>query len=139
VPNDARVLSWSVVEAGGAAGAVEIRILVALEDDYRAYREVIAAGIRVGYPRAEVTTSALVALEEEVRRFDPHVVICNLPAGCCEDRIGWVELSLHPTQPAVVCIDGHYSKRDNLTIEVLLQVLDEVEQLIRANRAFRIL
>jgi hypothetical protein len=105
-----------------------------LEDDYRAYREVIAAGIRVSYPRAEVATSALDGLEEEVRRFDPHVVICSLPAGYCEDRIGWVELSLHPTRPAVVCIDGHYSQRNNLTIEVLLRVLDEVEQLIQANR-----
>jgi hypothetical protein len=111
-----------------------------LEDDYRVYREVIAAGIRVSHPRAEVAASALDALQEEVRRFDPHVVICSLPAPAGrENRTGWVELSLHPTRPAVVCIDGRYSKRNNLTMEVLLGVLDEVEQLIPASRAFRIL
>ncbi len=110
---------------------VEIRILVALEDDYRAYREVIAAGIRVSRPGAEVTASALDALEEELRRFDPHLVICSLPAVAGPgDRIGWVELPMHPTRPGVICIRGRYSMRNPLTMKVLLQVLDEVEQLI---------
>jgi hypothetical protein len=35
------------------------RILVALEDEYRAYREMIAAGIEVLRPYAEVTASGV--------------------------------------------------------------------------------
>jgi hypothetical protein len=72
-----------------------LRILVSLEDDYRTYREVIAAGIRILRPRAEVVTAELDALKDEVRRFDPHVVICSLPASAGHgDILGWVEHSL---------------------------------------------
>ena len=35
-----------------------------------------------------------------------------------------------PSQPSVVCIDGRYSEHNNPTLENLLRVLDEVEQLI---------
>jgi hypothetical protein len=45
---------------------VEIRILVALEDDYRAYRETIASALRILRPGAEVATSGPDTLEEEV-------------------------------------------------------------------------
>jgi hypothetical protein len=117
---------------GGSGRAVALRILVSLEDDYRTYREVLAAGIRILRPRAEVVTAELDALnKDEVRRFDPHVVICSLPASAGHgDILGWVDLSLQTSRPTVVCIDGRYSERTNLTLEELQRVLDEVEHLI---------
>jgi hypothetical protein len=36
----------------------------------------------------------------------------------------------NPTQPSVVCIHGRYSEHNNPTLEELLSVLDEVEQLL---------
>ena len=57
-------------------GGADIHILVALEDDYRAYRETIAAVLRVLRPHAEVKSTTLEALEDELERFDPQVVIC---------------------------------------------------------------
>jgi hypothetical protein len=103
--------------------------LVALEDDYRAYREVIAVGIRVRRRHAEVVTATLGALEEELRRFDPHVVICSLPAPAGDKaRLGWVELSLYPAQHARVRIGGRYSEHNNITLEDLLGFLDEAEK-----------
>ncbi len=109
-----------------------MRILVCMENDYRAYREVIAAGIRILRPGAEVVAAELDALNEEVRRFAPHLVICSLPATAgYGDILGWIELPLEsPWQPAVLCIDGRYSEQNNPTLEKLLRVLDEVEQLI---------
>ena len=109
-----------------------MRILVCLENDYRTYREVIAAGIQILRPHTEVVTAELDVLQEEVRHYDPHLVICSLPANAGNgDIICWVELSLEsPTQPTVVCIDGRYSEHSNPTLEELLRVLDEVEQLL---------
>ena len=107
-----------------------MRILVCLENDYRTYREVIAAGIQILRPHTEVATAELGVLEEKVRLFDPHLVICSLPATAGNgDIVCWVELSLeNPTQPSVVCIDGRYSEHNNPTLEELLRVLDQVEQ-----------
>jgi hypothetical protein len=34
------------------------------------------------------------------------------------------------TEPSVVCVDGRYSEHNNPTLEELLRVLDEVEQLL---------
>jgi hypothetical protein len=117
-----------------ATRAVEIRILVALEEEYRAYREVIAAGIRLLRPHIEVATSGLDALEEEIARFNPHVVICSLPATVSTgDRVAWVELSLDPDRPTVVRIGGRYSERNNPDLEALLKVVDEAEQLLRGS------
>jgi hypothetical protein len=105
---------------------------VALDDDYRAYREVIATGIRLVRPNIEVATTGVDALEEEVARLDPHVVICNLPATAGSgERVPWVELSLDPTRPSVVCIGESYSERSNPTLEALLQVIDEVDRTMR--------
>jgi hypothetical protein len=60
--------------------AADIRILVALEDDYRAYRDVIAVGIHALRPHTEVTNAALKKLEEEVGRLEPDVVISSVAA-----------------------------------------------------------
>ena len=109
-----------------------MRILVCLENDYRTYREVIGAGIQILRPHTEVVTAELDMLKEEVRHFDPHLVICSLPATACNgDIVCWVQLSLErPTQASLVCIDGRYSEHHNPTLEDLLTVLDEVEQLL---------
>jgi hypothetical protein len=109
-----------------------LRILVCLENDYRTYREVIAAGIQILRPHTEVVTAELDSLKEEVRHFDPHLVICSLPVTAgYRDIVCWVELSFErPTQPSVVCVDGRYSEHNNPTLEELLRVLDEVEQIL---------
>ena len=91
----------------------------------------IAAGIQVLRPQVEVATSGLDALEEEKARLDPHVVVCCLPATMGPgDRVAWVELSIDPTQPTVICVDGRYSEVRNPVLEVLLGVVDEVERLV---------
>jgi hypothetical protein len=106
-----------------------MRILVAIEDEYRIYRKMIAAAILILRPRVEVETAGLDALEEQIARFDPHLVICSRlntidPGG----RPTRIELSLCPTQPTKVCIGGRFFERSNPALETILEVIDEVER-----------
>jgi F420-dependent methylenetetrahydromethanopterin dehydrogenase len=111
-----------------------MRVLVAFEDDYRAYREVIAATIGVLRPHAEVQAASLEALGERIERFDPHLVVCSRPNTWDPGgRLAWVELSVDLLRPTKICVGGSYSERINPTLEVLLMVIDEVEELIRMN------
>jgi F420-dependent methylenetetrahydromethanopterin dehydrogenase len=108
---------------------VAARILVAFEDEYLAYREVIAAAIRVLRPGAQVESANLDALAQEIERLDPHVVICTRPNTVDPGRRpAWVVLPTDPTRPARICIGGRYSERVNPRIEVLLGIVDEVEE-----------
>jgi hypothetical protein len=112
----------------------DIRILVAFVEDYRAYQDVVGVGIRVLRPHAEVETSSLDALVEHIERFDPELVICSgheaIHSG---GRRAWVELSMDPLQPTRIWVGGRYSERTNPTVDVLLAVIDEVEELIQTN------
>ncbi len=103
--------------------------MVAFEDAYLAYREVIAAAIRVLRPGAQVESANLDVLAQEVERLDPHVVICSRPNTVDPGRRpAWVVLPTDPTRPARICIGGRYSERANPTVEVLLRIVDEVEE-----------
>jgi hypothetical protein len=131
----------SKVGANTHKGQVDIllRILVAFEDDYPTYRETIAAAIQVlRRPRVEVHSAELRTLGDYIERFDPQLVICTRantvdPGG----RPAWVELSVDPLKAAKVCVGGRYSERTNPTLEVLLSVIDEVEELIRTDEDLR--
>ncbi|HEX6711225.1 MAG TPA: hypothetical protein VF068_12915 [Rubrobacter sp.] len=106
---------------------------MALEDSYRTYRDVIAAAIQISRPDVEVECVELDALEEKVRYFNPHLVICSLPPTAdFEETPGWVELSLVLSRPTMVFIKGrHVEQSSRIGLEQLLSVLDEVEQLTR--------
>jgi hypothetical protein len=118
--------------------ATDIRILVALEDDYRAYREVIAVGINALRPHTEVTSVGLAELEVELARLDPDVVMSSVAAGSgLGERLAWVELSLDPARPSIVCVGGRYSERINPGLEALLEVVDEAERLFESENTGR--
>jgi hypothetical protein len=117
---------------------VAARILIAFEDEHRVYREAIAGAIRVHRPHAQVETAGPGALAEEVERLDPHLVVCSRPNTVDPGgRPAWVELPIDPIRPARVCVGGRYSERTNPTLDVLLGVIDEVEELIRTNKDLR--
>ncbi len=116
----------------------QIRILVAFEEDYRAYRDTIAAGIQLLRPHAEVETGSLEALGEHIERFDPHLVVCTQPNTVDPgSRPAWVELSVGTLQTTKVCVGGRYSERTNPTLEVLLAVIEEVKELVQTNNDLR--
>jgi hypothetical protein len=52
-------------------------VLVAFEDARRAYREAIARALGPLRPALEVRPAALAQIGRELRRFEPHVVVCS--------------------------------------------------------------
>ncbi len=103
-----------------------MRILVSFEDDYRAYRDVIAAGIRILRPQAEVETTVLDALEEETTRFEPDVVICSR-SSAADSKVGpaWIELSLDPLRPSNIRVGDRRWTSTNPTLQELLGMIDD--------------
>ena len=109
-------------------------MLIAIEDEYRAYREVIAAGIGALRPGVEVASVGLEGLEGALARLDPRVVICSGPEPAGAGREAWVELPLEPIRPMKVRRGGGQSESSDSTLEGLLAVLDEAEQLSGTER-----
>ena len=110
-----------------------MRILVSFEDNYRAYGGVIAAGIRILRPHAEVGTADPDALEEETARFEPEVVICCRPSATdSNDGPAWIELSLDPLRPSNIRVGDRRWESTNLTLEESLGIIDEPLSNIRA-------
>lgn len=101
-----------------------------MEHEYRAYREVIAAGIETLRPGIEVTTVGLDKLDEELARLDPQVVVSSgsEPAKTGV-RLAWVELPLDPIHQMKVCRGGRGPEEADPTLEGLLAVVDEAEML----------
>ena len=112
-------------------------MLIAIEDEYRAYREVIAAGLEALRPGTEVAAVGLDQLDAELARLEPQVVVCSRPGSLAEaeGRLAWVELSLDTTRPTKVSVGGRRSESVNPTLETLLAVIDEAEGLPRTPSA----
>jgi hypothetical protein len=116
-----------------------MRILVAFEDNYRAYACALATAISAARPRLDVATVGLEALQMEVARLDPHLVICSLPnpaAAVQEGRLSWVQLSVDPHQPSKFCLlNGRRWESLNPSLEELLGVVEETESLLLSSTA----
>ena len=96
---------------------VRTRVLVAYEEDYRAYREAIAAGGRLLRPRAEVRTAATDELGAELERFDPQVFVCGVPGRPDPgDVLAWVELPPGVGRPARVRVGDERREHVGLTL-----------------------
>ena len=106
-----------------------MRILVAVKP--RMYREVLALLLHRNRPEAEVLISPPEALDEEVRRFNPHLVVCSegavpdIPPGVlCR-----VEIMVSDGLDARIGLDGQVAESKDLSIEDLLAVVDEAEKM----------
>ena len=115
---------------------IGVRILVAFEDTYRAYGDAIVCAIRSTYPRLEVVAVPdLRELQAEVALLDPHLVITSrsshpAPLASRRGRLSWVELSVDPNQPSLICIDGQRRESLNPSLEELLDVVEDTESML---------
>jgi hypothetical protein len=108
-------------------GGAEMRVLVAFEEAYYLYREMIAAVLRALRPGFEVKSITLEVLERELARLDPEVVICSGHKEVeSSPRLAWIEFSVDPFKPTKISVGGRHIERTNPTVEELLEVIDEV-------------
>ncbi len=106
-----------------------MKILVAFEDNYRSYREVIAEVIMSLRPRMEVRPARQEDLEEELASYTPDLVICGCSnAGYSRDRAAWVELSTTTDQLVAICLGGQQRKSEAPALNELLSIIDETDE-----------
>jgi hypothetical protein len=108
---------------------------MALEDEYRAYRKVSAAGVKPMRPGAQVSTTLPAPIEEEAARFDPQVIICG-GSGAADpgNATTWIGLFTGPSLPTVVRLGGRRFEQCNPALEALLAIVDETGRLAEAKK-----
>jgi hypothetical protein len=117
---------------------VRMRVLVALEDEYRTYMEAMVAAIREFRPDIEVVaiTGGSEDLEAGVTRLDPQLVICNppVPENPVGERLALIELSPDSTRATNFRVGERRWQSMNPTLGEILSVVDETKGLFRASR-----
>lgn len=121
--------------AGEEPEAVKVKILMSYEESHLSYRDVVAEVIRELRPQTEVRTVYLRALEDEIDRVDPHLVICSRPNSIDPGgRAAWITLAPEPDAVSEACVAGRRRVLDNPGLEVLLEVVDETAEMVRTRR-----
>lgn len=117
---------------------VEMRVLVAFEDEYRGLRESIAFVFGAVRPGDELEVADLGTLRRRAAGFDPHLVIASIPNVVAPGGMAaWVALSPDPHRPSRVCVGGRQWQVLNPSMEDLLSIAEEAEGLVRDERHFR--
>lgn len=109
-----------------------IKVIVAFQNEFRAYQSTLAATIGILRPDAEVVTAEPETLKAVAKRIVPDIVIGSQFK--CEDLLGvpaWIQLSLDPAHLTKVSMDGRYSEISNPTLDKLLAIIEQVAQIIR--------
>jgi hypothetical protein len=111
-------------------GMSRLRILLANEP--RAYRETLAAALRILKPYTEVFVVDPDELDAEVERLSPQLVICSRATPTIEARsLAWVELYPEHGSISVVSVGGERSTVAGIELGDLLSVIDRTESLAR--------
>jgi hypothetical protein len=106
-----------------------VKILVAFEDEYRAYQGALAATIRILRPDADVMTVDLEKMSAVAKDFRPDIVIgSRFGDGVLDEVRAWIELALDPTESTKVRVDGQSSEVVNPTLDRILEIIEGVAQ-----------
>lgn len=112
-----------------------MRVLIAYEDTHRVYAQAMRHAIRGLRPGAEVDSCGVAELGAGVEALDPDLVVSSRPNGVDPGgRTAWYVLSPEPGEPSEVCVGGRRKKVENPGMEVLLAIIDETEEFVRAGR-----
>lgn len=104
----------------------ELRVLITNEP--RSYREAIAMAMQMARPRAAVLTAEPGALNPEVRRFAPRLVICSRVTDYVETEVPvWVELYPEHGPTSTVSFQGKRSTVDGMELDDLLRLFDRTD------------
>ena len=113
----------------------DVRVLIAYEDSQSVYAEAMRHAIRGLRPGAEVATCGVAELGAGVGGLDPDLVVSSRPNSVEPGgRTAWYRISPEPGEPSEVCVGGRRREVVNPGMEVLLSVLDETDESVRAGR-----
>ena len=123
----------------GALGSLWLegmRVLFAMQEDYRVYREVMAASLRAIRPCLEVASADPTEFEERFESFKPQVVICGGQGFVRREwPIAWVDLAFDSVVPlqrsARIWVDGSCREVLNPSFEDLISLINEGDLLSR--------
>lgn len=109
-----------------------MRVLIAMEEDYRIYRAVMAGGLHAMRPHLQVATAGLQGFEERLKDFEPQIVICGGRAFVrSEGPLVWMDLAFDSEalvqRPARIYIGDRVLEVPNPDLDYLLSVVDEVD------------
>ncbi len=125
-------------EPGDASGTAKMKVLLALEEEYRTYMEAMAAALREFRPNLVVVaiSGGSEALEAETERVNPQLVICSppVPENPVGERLALIELSPDSAQPTIFRVGERRWQSANPTLGEILSVVDETKGLFRASR-----
>jgi hypothetical protein len=112
-----------------------MRILAAFEESYRVYQDAIANAVLACRPHTEVLATEQDALQAEVARIDPDLVICSQHkknAIDVTDLPAWFKVPTGSELSAELYLDGEYSRVENPGLVELLWFVDEAEKFLQA-------
>ena len=114
-----------------------MRILLAIEEEYRSYREVIAACIRLLRPHVEVSTNGLEGMERKVASFEPQLIVSSRPRTVIPSPpIVWITISTtDPTKPTEIWLGEdrwEATERETNVVGLLERVIDRTEEEVAA-------
>ena len=116
----------------------KMKVLLALEEEYRTYMDAMATAIREFRPDMEVVAISRGSkdLEPETKRLEPQLVICSppVPENPVANRLALIELSPDSAQPTNFRVGERHWQSANPTLGEILSVVDETKGLFRAWR-----
>jgi hypothetical protein len=118
-------------------GRTRIRVLVAIEEEYRSYREVIAACIRLLRPHVEVSTTATEGLERKAASFEPQLIVTSRSRTAIPSPlIAWITIPTDdPTKPTEVWLGEdrwEVAELETNVVGMLGRVIDRAEEALAA-------
>ena len=109
-------------------GMSKVRVLMANEP--RSYREAIALALEAARPYAEVLTAEPEALDDEVKRLGPRLVICSRVTAFVQAEVPvWVELYSDHESNSTVSFGGKRSTVVGMDLEDLIHVFERTRSI----------
>ena len=110
-----------------------VRVLVTVEP--RMYREAIALAVQRDRPNSEVMLVPENVLNGQVEDFAPHVLVRNdsdraVPEGLLGSVVCRMEVLYADSMAAQVSVGGRSYRIEDTTMEDLLALVDEAEELV---------
>ncbi len=110
-----------------------MRVLITVSP--RMYREAVAFSLHQHRPHFEVRIVPPGAAENEVKGFQPHLLVHNdtdgLDERVLESVFCWVEVRYSDSMDAKISVDGHLEEVKDISTDDLLRAADEAAARVR--------